>query len=177
MDIQVYSCGLLAHRKRLYRCALGKGGLTENKREGDGATPVGRFPVRELLYRCDRVAPPTTGLPSRIIKIDAGWSDDPTDPAYNREVQQPHGYGHESLYREDDLYDLIVPLGYNDDPPIAGLGSAIFLHVARNDYTPTEGCVALAQVDLIYILTDLKMGDTLVINPPPPSSSYPVPRR
>jgi L,D-peptidoglycan transpeptidase YkuD (ErfK/YbiS/YcfS/YnhG family) len=170
MDIQVYSCGLLAHRKRLYRCALGKGGLTANKREGDGATPIGRFPVRELLFRCDRVSPPTTGLPSRIIETDAGWSDDPADPAYNRQIKQPYSFSHESLYREDDQYNLIVPLGYNDDPPVAGLGSAIFLHIARDGYSPTDGCVALARSDLIIILKDLKNGDAVVINPPPLSS-------
>lgn len=170
MDIQVYSCGLLAHRGRLYRCALGYGGLTANKREGDGATPIGRFVLRELLFRRDRVAPPVTGLPSRIIDVDAGWSDDPADPAYNRQIQRPYRYSHESLYREDGLYDLIAPLGYNDEPPVAGLGSAIFLHVARDDYSPTEGCVALARSDLLIILKDLKLGDALVINQPPLSS-------
>jgi L,D-peptidoglycan transpeptidase YkuD (ErfK/YbiS/YcfS/YnhG family) len=166
MNIQVYSCGLLAHRNRIYRCALGKEGLTANKREGDGATPIGRFCVRELLYRCDRVAIPTTGLASRIIQSDSGWSDDPSDPVYNREVHRPHRYGHESLFREDNLYDLIVPLGYNDSPPVAGLGSAIFLHVARDNYAPTEGCVALAMADLLCVLRDLKRGDAVVINPP-----------
>jgi L,D-peptidoglycan transpeptidase YkuD (ErfK/YbiS/YcfS/YnhG family) len=166
MNIQVYSCGLLVHRNRLYRCALGKEGLTANKREGDGATPIGRFFVRELLYRRDRVQIPTTGLASRVIRSDLGWSDDPTDPAYNREVYRPHRYQHEILFREDNLYDLIVPLGYNDKPPLKGLGSAIFLHVARDDYAPTEGCVALALTDLIHVLEDLKTGDAVVVNPP-----------
>lgn len=169
MDIQVYDCGLLALRDRLYRCALGKGGLTSNKREGDGATPIGRFNVRDLLFRPDRLVAPTTGLASRAINFDTGWSDDPTDPAYNREIQRPHRFSHEILYREDGLYDLIVPLGYNDEPPVSGLGSAIFLHVARNDYRPTEGCVAVDRADLINIIYYLKIGDALVINPPPPS--------
>jgi L,D-peptidoglycan transpeptidase YkuD (ErfK/YbiS/YcfS/YnhG family) len=166
MEIQVYSSGLLTHRNRLYRCALGRGGLKANKREGDGATPIGQFFVRELLYRRDRIAIPTTGLVARVIQPDFGWSDDPADPAYNREVHRPHQYGHESLFREDNLYDLIVPLGYNDNPPVTGLGSAIFLHVARDGYTPTEGCVALALVDLLRVLIDLKVGDSVVINSP-----------
>jgi L,D-peptidoglycan transpeptidase YkuD (ErfK/YbiS/YcfS/YnhG family) len=165
MNIQVYSCGLLAHRNILYRCALGKGGLTANKCEGDGATPIGQFCVRELLYRRDRVPIPTTVLASRVIQPDLGWSDDPADPAYNREVHRPHRYKHEVLFREDNLYDLIVPLGYNDNPPVTGLGSAIFLHVARDDYAPTEGCVALALTDLLRILKNLKTGDSVVINP------------
>ena len=169
MDIQVYVCGLLAHRDRLYRCALGKGGLTANKREGDGATPIGRFTVRDLLFRRDRIVAPTTGLASRSINVDAGWSDDPADPAYNREIRRPHRFSHEALYREDGLYDLIVPLGYNDEPPVSGLGSAIFLHVARNDYGPTEGCVAVDRTDLINIIYYLMIGDALVINPPPSS--------
>jgi L,D-peptidoglycan transpeptidase YkuD (ErfK/YbiS/YcfS/YnhG family) len=166
MEIQVYSSGLLTHRNRLYRCALGRGGLKANKREGDGATPIGQFFVRELLYRRDRIAIPTTGLVARVIQPDFGWSDDLADPAYNREVHRPHQYGHESLFREDNLYDLIVPLGYNDNPPVTGLGSAIFLHVARDGYTPTEGCVALALVDLLRVLIDLKVGDSVVINSP-----------
>ena len=169
MDIQVYDCGLLAHRDRLYRCALGKGGLTSNKREGDGATPIGRFTVRDLLFRRDRLVAPTTGLASRAINVDAGWSDDPADPAYNREIRRPHRFSHETLYREDGLYDLIVPLGYNDEPPVSGLGSAIFLHVARNDYGPTQGCVAVDRTDLINIIYYLMIGDALVVNPPPSS--------
>ncbi len=176
MDIQVYASGLLAHRDRLYRCALGKGGLTSNKREGDGATPIGRFTARELLFRRDRVASPKTGLASRAINVDAGWSDDPADPEYNRQVRRPHRFSHEILYREDGLYDLIVPLGYNDAPPVSGLGSAIFLHVARNDYEPTEGCVAVDRADLIDILYYLEIGDAVVVNPLP-SSQRPGPRK
>jgi L,D-peptidoglycan transpeptidase YkuD (ErfK/YbiS/YcfS/YnhG family) len=134
------------------RAALGRGGLTHTKREGDGATPIGVFPLRGLLYRADRLAKPDTGLPISVIEPDSGWSDDPADPLYNRPVPLPHPHSHERLWREDGLYDLIVPLGYNDDPPIPGLGSAIFLHCARRDYGPTEGCVAIAVSDLLQLL-------------------------
>jgi L,D-peptidoglycan transpeptidase YkuD (ErfK/YbiS/YcfS/YnhG family) len=84
-----------------------------------------------------------------------GWSDGPRDPRYNRPVPLPHAFGHERLWRADELYDLILVLGYNDDPPVAGRGSAIFLHRARDDYSPTEGCVALGLEDLLHLVADL----------------------
>lgn len=134
------------------RAALGKGGLSHAKREGDGATPIGVFPLRNLLYRADRLARPQTGLAISVIEPGSGWSDDPRDGLYNRPLTLPHPYSHERLWREDGLYDLIVPLGYNDDPPVPGWGSAIFLHCARPDYGPTEGCVAIARSDLLHLL-------------------------
>jgi L,D-peptidoglycan transpeptidase YkuD (ErfK/YbiS/YcfS/YnhG family) len=148
------SAGFLSWPGGRVRAAIGKGGLKADKREGDGGTPVGIFPLRELWYRPDRIALPKICLPSRAIGLDSGWSDDPTDPLYNRFVPLPHGYGHERLWREDALYDLIVPLGYNDDPPMPGKGSAIFLHCARPDYAPTEGCVAIARSDLLILISD-----------------------
>lgn len=127
--------------------------MRRDKREGDGATPVGRFPLHRLLYRRDRLpAVPATALPASPIARDDGWCDDPGDPAYNRPVRLPFAAGHEKLWREDGLYDLVVVLGHNDDPPVPGLGSAIFLHVARPGYEPTEGCVALALDDLLDLL-------------------------
>jgi L,D-peptidoglycan transpeptidase YkuD (ErfK/YbiS/YcfS/YnhG family) len=134
------------------RAALGKGGLTHAKREGDGATPIGVFALRNLLYRADRMARPQTGLAMSAIEPGSGWSDDPRDALYNRPVTLPHPYSHELLWRDDRLYDLIVPLGYNDNAPVPGWGSAIFLHCARPDYSPTEGCVAVAASDLLTIL-------------------------
>ncbi len=135
------------------RAAIGKGGLKADKREGDGATPVGTFALRSLWYRADRVGIPATLLERFSISQSAGWSDDPADPDYNRPVRLPHKARHERLWREDGLYDLIVPLGYNDDPAVPGLGSAIFLHCAKPDYGPTEGCVAIARGDLLALLT------------------------
>jgi L,D-peptidoglycan transpeptidase YkuD (ErfK/YbiS/YcfS/YnhG family) len=150
--IAVLADGWLTWGDRRVRAALGRGGVTETKREGDGCTPAGTFALRGLLYRPDRLARPPTMLACAEIAQDSGWSDDPSDPNYNRAVKLPHGFGHERLWREDGVYDLIVPLGYNDAPPIAGRGSAIFLHVARPAYTPTEGCVALALNDLLRLL-------------------------
>ncbi len=148
---------------RPFRCALGPAGPRRDKREGDGATPVGRFPLREVLYRPDRLAPPAGGLPRRALTPEDGWCDDPADPAYNRPVRLPYGARHERLWRKDAVYDVIVVIGHNDDPPVAGAGSAVFLHVAHPDYRPTEGCVALALDDLLTVLAQARPGDALVV--------------
>ncbi len=134
------------------KAALGRGGVTADKREGDGGTPLGVFPLRALWYRADRLDRPATALTCFPIDPDQGWSDDPADPAYNRPVRLPYKASHERLWRDDAVYDLIVPLGYNDAPAVPGLGSAIFLHVAHSDYRPTEGCVAIARDDLLALL-------------------------
>lgn len=145
------------------RCAIGRGGIRPDKREGDGGTPVGAFPLRRLLYRPDRLAPPATALPAGAIAPDDGWCDDPAHPDYNRPVRLPFAAGHEVLWREDAIYDLIVVLGHNDDPPVPGLGSAVFLHVAKSGYEPTAGCVALARDDLLALLAVCRPGDRLVV--------------
>jgi L,D-peptidoglycan transpeptidase YkuD (ErfK/YbiS/YcfS/YnhG family) len=137
---------------RSFRCAIGKSGFSESKKEGDGCTPLGVFSLRKCWYRADRVAAPETGLPLRAIKENDGWSDDPKASDYNRHVALPYTFSHEKLWRDEHVYDLIVPLGYNDDPVVPGKGSAIFMHVAHNDYRPTEGCVALALPDLLEVL-------------------------
>lgn len=151
-DAIVTGDGVLRCAGRAWRCALGRGGIRSDKREGDGATPVGRFALRRLLYRSDRLATPLTALPVATIGPQDGWCDDPAHPAYNRPVTLPFAASHERLWRDDALYDVIVVLGHNDAPPVPGLGSAIFLHVARPDYGPTEGCVALALPDLLDLL-------------------------
>jgi L,D-peptidoglycan transpeptidase YkuD (ErfK/YbiS/YcfS/YnhG family) len=124
-----------------------------DKREGDQRTPIGAWPLRRAFYRPDRSTPPNTSLEVFPIDPTMGWSDDPGDPThYNRLVSLPYSPSHEVLWREDQLYDIMVELGYNDAPPVTRLGSAIFLHVAKPDYTPTAGCVALAIEDLRRIL-------------------------
>ncbi len=164
MDIEVFADGALAWGGRTMRCAVGRGGITTTKREGDGATPAGRFLLRQVLYRPDRLAPPATHLPARPLDAADGWCDDPDDPAYNRFVRQPFAARHETLWRADGLYDLLAVIGYNDAPPVAGLGSAIFLHVAAPGYASTEGCVALALPDLRDILAAWRPDWRLVIN-------------
>jgi L,D-peptidoglycan transpeptidase YkuD (ErfK/YbiS/YcfS/YnhG family) len=155
----VYPDGHAEWNGRRLRCALGRSGIARDKREGDGATPGGIFPFRRALYRADRLARPRTVLDIRAIEADDGWCDDPASPDYNRPVRLPSAARHERLMRQDGLYDLIVVLGHNDDPVVAGRGSAIFLHVAAPGFAPTEGCVALARDDLLFVLADCGRGD------------------
>ena len=135
-----------------YTCALGKGGIQPNKREGDGATPAGRFALRRLFYRSDRLPAPETALPVQALTPKDGWCDDPAHEAYNQFITRPFSASHEGLWRDDHVYDLIVQVGYNDDPIRAGNGSAIFMHIARPDYDATEGCIALSRDHLLEIL-------------------------
>ncbi|MBW7851780.1 MAG: L,D-transpeptidase family protein [Rhodospirillales bacterium] len=166
-DMLVDPAGRLRWRGRNHRCALGRGGVLTAKVEGDGATPAGRHPLRRVLYRPDRVTPPVTGLPVAALSPNDGWCDDPAHGDYNRMVRLPHPARCEALWRDDAIYDVIVVLGYNDDPVVAGRGSAIFLHVARPGYASTEGCVALSLPDLLTVLRDASAGDTLRVEPGP----------
>ena len=136
-----------------FRCALGAGGVRTAKQEGDGATPVGRWPLREVLFRADRLAAPKTLLSRRALRKNDGWCDAPADPRYNQNVGLPYAASAEALWRTDHLYDLIAVVGYNDGPVIRGAGSAIFLHVARKNYAPTAGCIAFKRADLLRILS------------------------
>ena len=147
------------------RCALGPAGVVPaaDKREGDGASPAGVWPIRRVLYRPDRGPPPQTALPLAAIAEDDGWCDAADDPAYNRPVKLPYPASAERMWRDDHLYDLVVVLGHNDDPPVAGLGSAIFLHLAKPDYAPTHGCVAVSRADLEALLRIARSGDAVEI--------------
>lgn len=162
-DWTVTPSGTFDFNGQALRAALGKSGVIaeSDKREGDKATPIGRWPVRRVLYRPDRGEAPVTDLPVRAIRADDGWCDAPEDAAYNRPVRLPYPASAESMMREDGLYDVVVILGHNDDPPVSGAGSAIFLHCARPDYGPTLGCVALAKTELLEVLKAMKPGDTL----------------
>ena len=146
--------GLLRFQGRIFRCAIGKGGRRTDKREGDGATPIGLLPLRRLLYRADRLARPSADVPVAPIAPDDGWCDDPAHADYNTRIRLPHPARHEALWRADGVYDVIGVLGWNDAPVVRGRGSAIFLHLARPGFTPTEGCIALEQRDLLRVLAE-----------------------
>lgn len=139
--------------ERRWRCALGAGGVREDKVEGDAATPAGEFPLRRIYFRNDRLVLPKVRLPARPIAEHDGWCDDPRSPSYNRLVRIPNDWGHEKMWRQDGLYDLVVVVGYNDDPPEGEWGSAIFLHIAREDMGPTHGCVAFARQDMLELVS------------------------
>ena len=165
MNLLVAADGTARWGDRTMRCALGRAGVTRDKREGDHATPAGAMAMRRALYRSDRVAPPATALPLAAIAPEDGWCDAPADPAYNRPVRLPHPASAEALWRADGLYDLLVVLGWNDDPVVPGRGSAIFLHLRAEDGSPTEGCVALARDDLLAVVAAADRDSQVVIAP------------
>jgi L,D-peptidoglycan transpeptidase YkuD (ErfK/YbiS/YcfS/YnhG family) len=146
------SLGWATLGERRWRCTVGAGGIREDKVEGDSATPVGEFPLRRIYYRNDLLVLPKVALPARPISKHDGWCDDPRSPSYNKLVHIPNEWGAEKMWREDGLYDLVVVVGYNDDPPEGEWGSAIFLHIARDDYAGTQGCVAFSRNDLLELL-------------------------
>lgn len=150
----------------LARCALGRAGViaAPDKREGDGATPLGILPLRRVLFRPDRAAPPRTALPLAPIAPDDLWCDDPADPAYNQAVTHPYPARAERMWREDGLYDFVIVLGWNDAPIIPGRGSAIFWHLATPDFAPTAGCVATDRATILAALARAAPGDALEIS-------------
>lgn len=155
--------GILAGRGLVTACALGKGGVRTGKREGDGATPAGLWPVRRLHYRPGRLGPPRSRLAVRPTGPRDGWCDQPDHPAYNRRVRLPIAGSAERLQRPDRLYDLVIELGYNDSPPRPGAGSAIFMHVARPGLRPTAGCIAVPLQVLRRIAARMRAGDLVLV--------------
>jgi L,D-peptidoglycan transpeptidase YkuD (ErfK/YbiS/YcfS/YnhG family) len=168
MIFPVYPDGRMRLGRRLVRCALGREGVcvAAEKREGDGRTPAGLWPLRRLLWRADRRPAPGRRLPAMAIGPRDGWCDDPGHLDYNRPVRLPHPARGERLWRADHLYDVVVVLGHNDDPVVPGAGSAIFLHLAAAHYRPTQGCVALAPPDLALFLRLASPGDAIEVRPP-----------
>ena len=148
-----------------FRCAIGKGGMVgaAKKREGDGASPIGLWGMKRVFYRADRLKRPETGLPCVATRETDGWCDDSAHPRYNRPVTLPFAASHEKLWREDHVYDLIVELNHNSDPVTPNLGSAIFFHLARQGYTPTEGCIAVSREDMLAVLALSRRGTKLDI--------------
>ena len=165
MILSALSTGIVTAGSDRYRCALGRKGVCEArlKEEGDGRTPAGVWPFRRLLWRPDRIPAPLSKLPARPIRPTDGWCDAPDDACYNREVFLPHRARAERLWRDDHLYDLLLVLGYNDDPIVPGAGSAIFMHLAWPDYRPTEGCLAVSTEDMLAILAKIRPGDAVHI--------------
>lgn len=144
-------------------CVIGRSGRAACKREGDGATPIGRFRLLEVLYRADRLPRPQTPLPVRALRRHDGWCDAPGDRNYNRPVRHPYLSSAEHLWRDDHLYDLVVVLDCNIRPRVQGRGSAIFMHLSRADGTPTAGCIALGPRDLRLFLARAQPGATVCV--------------
>ncbi|MCI5050393.1 MAG: L,D-transpeptidase family protein [Rickettsiales bacterium] len=167
LDILVLTDSELSVGERRFRCAVGSGGFIDEalKREGDKKTPIGAYPLRECWYREDKIPEPRVNLPLKMIQKDDGWCDAPDDLNYNRHVKLPYQSSHETLWRADHAYDLIIPVGYNDAPIEPGKGSAIFMHIAQPDYRGTEGCVVLSHDDWLQILPQLDTESRLIIRP------------
>lgn len=144
--------GWLIHAGRAIPVALGPAGIRHDKREGDGATPAGIWHPRQVRWRADHGLRPTTQLPVQATRRDDGWCDDPTDGRYNRPVRLPFAPSHEEMWRKDGLYDLVVVLDHNARPRKARRGSAVFLHLAREGFEPTAGCIAFRRADLRRLL-------------------------
>jgi L,D-peptidoglycan transpeptidase YkuD (ErfK/YbiS/YcfS/YnhG family) len=148
-----------------FACALGRSGRRTVKREGDGATPIGRWRAMAVLFRPDRLRRPATRLPVRPIRPNDGWCDTPADRNYNRPVRHPYPASAERLWRTDGLYDIVVVLSHNMRPRVRGGGSAIFMHVAQPGYRPTAGCIALKREHMVRLLRRLEAGATIFVRP------------
>jgi L,D-peptidoglycan transpeptidase YkuD (ErfK/YbiS/YcfS/YnhG family) len=135
--------------------ALGRGGIKADKREGDGGTPRGTFQPRQLWWRADRHPRPKTHLPIRAIKPEDGWCEDPSSRHYNQPVRLQGDHGGDRLTRADHLYDFIIEIDHNTSPRVAGRGSAVFLHLARPDFSPTAGCVSMTRSSMLRLLERL----------------------
>ena len=155
--------GYLEYKNHRFRCSIGKGGIKKKIKEGDNITPKGIFSVIKLYYRADRIKKLNTPIKKIKIKKNIGWCDDPKSFFYNKEIKLPSKFSHEKLYREDQIYDLILVLNYNTNPIIKNKGSAIFIHVAKKNYYPTKGCLGLKKKDLINFESIIKKKNKIKI--------------
>ena len=147
----------------IFRCCIGKKGSTKNKKEGDKKTPIGNFKIENLYFREDRLKKPLTSLKCIEIKKNMGWCDDIHFPKkYNKLIKIEKKVGHEKLLRKDHKYDLLIPIKYNFEKPVAGLGSCIFIHLTK-DFKPTDGCVALKKKDFLILLKLIKKNSKIKI--------------
>ena len=143
----------LIYNDKSFQCAIGKSGTAEKKIEGDGCTPLGTYLIKEVFYRSDRVNLPNISFPTTALESNFGWCDDIYSNEYNKLIKFPFKESAERLFRSDNIYDIICVLNYNLDPIVKNKGSAIFLHIARDDYSGTQGCVAISEKNLVLLLT------------------------
>jgi len=146
----------LTYNNYKVKCALGKRGIGNKRREGDFITPKGNFKIKYILYRKDRIKRIQSKIKKIIIKKNMGWCDDPLSKNYNKLIKIPSEYNYEKLYKKDNVYDIILVLNYNMNPVVKNKGSAIFIHVTKANYKKTEGCVAIKKVHLLKIIKELK---------------------
>ncbi len=163
MNIKINKNHLLYKGYKL-KCCVGKSGIKKGKKEGDLATPKGTFKLGLLYYRKDRIKLPKCKIKKKIIKKNMGWCNDSKSNMYNREINFPFNYNSEKLYKKENVYDLFLLIKYNTTPVIKKKGSAIFLHIAKKNYIPTQGCVAISKKDFIKILPLINNNTSIMIN-------------
>src|ERR1700720_3777252 len=155
--------GWLTADGRTAPVALGRGGVRANKREGDGGTPKGTFRPRRLWWRADRHPRPLPFLPVRAIRPEDAWCEDPSSRHYNQPMRLDREHSGDRLRRDDHLYDFIVEIDHNSSPRVAGRGSAVFLHLARGNFSPTVGCVSMTKATMLRLLARLGPKTKIVI--------------
>jgi len=153
----------LIHYKHKYRCAIGKNGIKRFKKEGDFCTPTGQFNLGPIYYRKDRINKLNTKLNVFPITKNMIWEDNPNNKNYNK-LAFNNKKSNEKLFRKDNIYDIIIVINYNNNPVVPGKGSAIFMHVAKNNYFPTRGCIALQKKDLIFMISKLSINEQILIS-------------
>ena len=162
--IIINKSGYLKYNDIKFKCALGKSGIRKKRTEGDNITPKGTFKIIKIYYRKDKITKINSVFKLIEIKKNMGWCDDPESKKYNQLIKLPSKYRHEKLFRNDRIYDLIIVLNYNMSPVIKNKGSAIFIHIAKNNYNKTKGCIALKKKDLIEIVSKIKRDTKVIIN-------------
>ena len=162
--IIVKKSGYLKYKNLKFRCALGRAGIKKKEKEGDNVTPKGIFKIIKMYYRPDKIKNIKTNIKKIKIKKNMGWCDDPRSRFYNQQINLPSKFSYEKLYRNDNLYDLILVLNYNTNPIIENKGSAIFVHIAKKSYTKTKGCITLKKKHLIELISIIKKNTKIKIN-------------
>jgi L,D-peptidoglycan transpeptidase YkuD (ErfK/YbiS/YcfS/YnhG family) len=154
----------LKYKNFRFRCALGKTGIGKKKIEGDNITPKGLYKIVKIYYRKDRIKKISSKFELIKITKNIGWCDDPNSEKYNQIINLPTKYGYEKLYRKDNIYDLILVLNYNMNPVVKNKGSAIFIHIAKKEYQPTQGCIALKKDNLVKLISKINKNIKIKIN-------------
>ena len=162
--IIINKSGYLEYKNLKFKCALGKAGIGWKKREGDNVTPTGTFKIVKIYYRSDRIKKISSKFRAIEITKNMGWCDDPNSKNYNQLINLPSKYNHEKLFKKNNIYDLIIVLNYNMKPVIKNKGSAIFIHVAKKNYQPTQGCISLKKNDLLKLLSKISRNIKIKIN-------------
>lgn len=161
--IIVNKSGQLKYKNLKFKCALGKAGIGKKNIEGDNITPKGTYRIIQIYYRKDRVKKISSSFKLNKITKSMGWCDDPSSKKYNRLIRLPTKYSHEKLYQKNNIYDLLLVIDYNMNPVVINKGSAIFIHVAKKNYKPTAGCIALKKRDILKLIKILKLNTKILI--------------